>query len=86
MGDLLVKGYSMLVMDAGWQWTVHSATAIDGSMARTAMDDATATQWQWRWMAMDGNGWRGGDLTAMDSTAVDMEWRERDGNGPRVQQ
>ncbi len=62
---------SRSVMDAGWQWTVDGGwrngnlMAIDGSMARTAMDNATATQRQWtvdggwQWMArwqLDGDG------------------------------
>jgi hypothetical protein len=45
-----------------------NSTAIDGSMARTAMDGATATQ---RRMTVDGDGRRDGDSTAMDSTAMD---------------
>jgi len=32
-----------------------NSTAIDGLMAGTAMDDATATQWRW---TADGNGWQ----------------------------
>jgi hypothetical protein len=41
----------LTAMDVGW--CNGNSTAMDGSMARTAMDDATVTQRQW---TVDGDG------------------------------
>ena len=68
-----------------------NSTAIDGLMAGTAMDDATATQWRW---TAGGNGWQ---WTAIDGMMVTQQlWTRRrwtacwldsngriDGNGRR---
>jgi len=55
------------VMDGGWR--VGNSTATDGSMVRTAMDGAMASQRRW---AVDGDGRHDGDSTAMDGlTALD---------------
>ena len=56
-------------MDGGRR--VGNSTAIDGLMARTAMDNATTTRRQ-----LDGEGRCDGDSMAMN----DEEWRNCDGN------